>query len=90
METNFILTEGTQGMLMREPDFLPFLTESLAKYNTGDFGDLPEEDVPGSTEALTNGRGFALGVYPFQGQPIWIAQSLPGEPNPVILLPAEY
>ena len=89
MFIGFVLSEGTSP-LMAEPEFGPWVLENLQRYLNRDFGDLPAEYVPMSKEALDNGRGFSLGVYTYKEQTIWIGQSLPGEPNPVVFFPSEY
>ena len=74
--------------------YIPFLSGIRRRYQSGDYG-LTAAREPGDAaqnrQSVADGYGQIIAVYSDpDGQEIWLAQTLPGEPIPVCLLPAEY
>ena len=74
--------------------YMPFLCHIRRRYQNGDYGltaGRHPEDAAQNQQALADRHGLILAVYlDPDGQEIWIAQVLPGEPIPVCLLPEEW
>ena len=74
--------------------YIPFLCDIRRRYQSGDYG-LTAARAPGDAaqnrQSVADRQGQIIALYSDpDGQEIWLAQTLPGEPIPVCLLPVEY
>lgn len=84
------VTAGVQAK-WDAPGYRPFVQAILGRYQAGDYGEVSPADAESNRQDRARNLGMQLASYRDpEGETLWIAQSLPGEKHPTILLPDEY
>lgn len=84
-----VWTRGVNELIAESIDFAKFVTDSLKRHTTGDWGALCNEDQQENERALLEGNRLFSG-YETKGQPrIWIITERDRSVT-TILFPSEY
>ena len=83
-------TVATRGVAERMADvrFSRFVQDSLARHESGDWGELEAEDVETNDRALVAGERL-LSAYSFEGTKIWVITEWDRSVT-TVLFPEEY
>ncbi len=85
-----VMTAGVNDKVAGNPEFAKFVTESLARHATGDWGDMSREDKAENNLALKEGNLRIFSAYETPGLPkIWIITEADRSVT-TILFPEEY
>ena len=85
-----MMTVGVNDKVAENSEFAEFLTKSLARHVTGDWGDMSKEDVAENNLALKEGNLRIFSAYENSNLPkIWIITEADRSVT-TILFPDEY
>ncbi len=85
-----MMTAGVNDKVAENPEFAEFVTKSLARHATGDWGNMSKEDKAENNLALKEGNLRIFSAYENPGLPkIWIITEADRSVT-TILFPEEY
>ena len=84
-----LLTRGVNDLVAENTSFAKFVTDSLKRHDSGDWGDLDEADKSRNDQALVDGSRL-FSAYEQPGRPkIWIITEA-DRLSTTVLFPDEY